>query len=31
MLLSGPMKNMQSWEAGEVGSVLREDVSQVLL
>lgn len=28
---SGPRKNMQSWEAGEVGGVLSRDISQVLM
>lgn len=28
---SGPIKNMQSWEAGEVDSVLSGDVSQVFM
>lgn len=27
----GPIKNMQSWEAGEVDSVLSRDVSQVFI
>ena len=28
---SGPIKNMQSWEAGEVNSILSRDVSQMFM